>query len=59
MLSKRAREAIKDTKSNSFVVDLKKWLEVAEKYESGAFMYHTTLPTDALVIVRNAMQETK
>lgn len=52
MLSKRATELLKDTKSDSFSLDLKKWLEVMNKFEEGLFMYHTTLPTDALVIFR-------
>jgi len=30
-----------------------------EKYESGGFMYHATVPSDALCIVRDAIKETK
>lgn len=29
------------------------------KYEGGAFMYYTTLPTDALAIFRDSIQETE
>jgi alanine-glyoxylate transaminase/serine-glyoxylate transaminase/serine-pyruvate transaminase len=29
------------------------------KYESGSFMYHTTLPTDAMIQVRNQMLLTR
>jgi aspartate aminotransferase-like enzyme len=43
----------------SMALNLKKWIEVMDKYEAGAFMYYTTLPTDALMVFRNAMLETK
>ncbi len=59
MLSERARKAIDGTTSTSFAADLKKWLQVMETYESGAHIYHTTLPTDALTITRNVMLETR
>jgi aspartate aminotransferase-like enzyme len=39
-------------------MDLKKWLQVMETYEGGGHMYHATLPTDALMRLREAMQET-
>lgn len=29
------------------------------KYEAGGFMYYTTLPTDALAIFRDSIQETE
>lgn len=59
MLSERARAAIDKTTSTSFACDLKKWLQVMETYESGAHMYHTTMPTDALTRVRDVMLETR
>ena len=59
MLSERAREAIEDTQSSSFSCDLKKWMQIAEGYEKGAHAYHTTLPTDALVRLRDVMLETR
>ncbi len=59
MLSERARAAIDGTTSSSFAADLKKWLQIMETYEGGAYGYHTTLPTDALTITRNVMLETK
>jgi aspartate aminotransferase-like enzyme len=58
MMSARAREAIDGTTSTTFSMDLKKWLQVMETYEGGGHMYHTTLPTDALLHLREAMQET-
>jgi aspartate aminotransferase-like enzyme len=59
MLSERARQAIDGTTSTTFAMDLKKWLQVMETYESGAHMYHTTLPTDALQRLQQAMLETE
>ncbi|MCB1980099.1 MAG: alanine--glyoxylate aminotransferase family protein [Burkholderiaceae bacterium] len=59
MLSGRARQAIEDTQSSSFSCDLKKWMQIAEGYEKGAHAYHTTMPTDALVRLRDVMLETR
>jgi aspartate aminotransferase-like enzyme len=59
MLSERARAAIDATTSSSFAMDLKKWLQVMETYESGAHVYHATMPTDALTRLRETMVETK
>jgi len=59
MLGERARSAIDGTTSSSFAIDLRKWLQIMETYESGAHMYHTTLPTDALTRTRDVMLETK
>jgi aspartate aminotransferase-like enzyme len=58
-MSERARQKIENTQSNSFSIDLKKWLQIMETYEKGAHVYHTTMPTDALKILRNAMKETQ
>ena len=57
MLSAAARERIDSTNSDSFSCDLKKWLAIMETYESGAHAYHATLPTDALMVLRDAMNE--
>ena len=59
MLSQRARTAIDHTTSTSFACDLRKWLQVMETYESGAHVYHTTMPTDALARVAAVMRETQ
>jgi aspartate aminotransferase-like enzyme len=58
-LSARARTKIDSTQSTSFSTDLKKWLQIMETYEKGGHVYHTTMPTDALKILRNVMQETQ
>ena len=57
MLSQRAREAIEHTQSSSFACDLKKWMQIAEGYEQGQHAYHPTMPTDALVRLRDVMAE--
>ena len=59
MLSERARQAIEGTTSSSFSCDLKKWMQIAEGYEKGQHAYHTTMPTDALVRLRDVMLETR
>ena len=59
MLGEDARARIDATTSTSFACDLKKWLQIMETYESGGHAYHATLPTDALTISRDVMQETK
>ena len=58
-LGERGRERIESTQSTSFSMDLKKWLLIMEAYEKGGHVYHTTMPTDALKILRNVMKETQ
>ena len=58
-LSPWARTAIDGTSSSSYACDLKKWLQIMEAYESGGHAYHATMPTDALVRLREVMQETR
>ena len=57
MLSKRARERIEEVDSTSMVIDLKMWLKVCETYEEGGHMYYTTMPTNALRVLRDVMRE--
>jgi aspartate aminotransferase-like enzyme len=59
MLSERARSAIDATTSSSFTLDLRKWLQIMETYEGGGHAYHSTMPTDALTRLRDAMLETQ
>ena len=59
MLSERGADLTRATKGSSFVCDLRKWLELMDSYEQGGFMYHATMPTDALVTFRDVMMETK
>ena len=58
-LGERAHERIESTQSSSFSMDLKKWLQIMEAYENGGHVYHTTMPTDALKILRATMKETQ
>jgi aspartate aminotransferase-like enzyme len=59
LLSARARAAIEGTTSSSFACDLKKWLQIMEAYEKGGHAYHATMPTDALIRLREVMEETR
>jgi aspartate aminotransferase-like enzyme len=59
MLSDAARARIEQTTSTSFACDLRKWLQMMETYEGGAYAYHTTMPTDALARTRDVMLETR
>ncbi|MDO5086842.1 MAG: aminotransferase class V-fold PLP-dependent enzyme [Comamonadaceae bacterium] len=57
--SGRALQALEASNSTSFALDLKKWRQIMHTYESGGHAYHATLPTTALVQLRDAMQETR
>ena len=59
MMSAAARDRIEGTTSTSFSCDLKKWLQIMETYEGGGHAYHATLPTDALLRLRDTMKETE
>ncbi len=59
MLSALARERIEGTTSSSFACDLLKWLQIMETYEKGGHAYHATMPTDALTVFRNVINETE
>ncbi len=58
-MSERARQKIDATSSTSYSCDLKKWLQIMETYEGGAHVYHTTMPTDSLKVLRDVMKETQ
>ncbi len=59
MMSQAGITAVKASKSNSFAVDLGKWLSIMEVYENGGHAYHATMPTDALTAFRDTMMETQ
>lgn len=59
MLSELARARIDATTSSSFACDLLKWLHIMEAYEKGGHAYHATMPTDALTLLRNTINETE
>ena len=59
VLSARAEARLAETVSNSFALDLKKWRAIMAAYEGGGHAYHATMPTDAIVGMRDAMAETR
>ena len=58
MLSERARQAIEGTTSSSFSCDLKNGCRSPKATKRPA-RHHTTMPTDALVRLRDVMLETR
>jgi aspartate aminotransferase-like enzyme len=59
VLSPLAEARLEATTSNSFAIDLKKWRSIMAAYEAGGHAYHATMPTDAIVGMRDAMAETR
>lgn len=59
MLSAAGKAQVEATTSSSFAADLKKWLQIMQTYENNSFGYHATMPTDALVQLRDAMKATE
>lgn len=59
MLNERARDIALAGTSTSFACDLGKWLQIMQAYEKGGHAYHATMPTDALRVCRDVMQETR
>ncbi|WP_299638508.1 aminotransferase class V-fold PLP-dependent enzyme [uncultured Ruegeria sp.] len=59
MLSERGEARLEQTSSDSFAIDLKKWRQIMQAYESGGHAYHATMPTDALLAFRDTMTETR
>jgi aspartate aminotransferase-like enzyme len=59
VLSEAANERLASTANTSFAMDLKKWRQVMETFEAGNHLYHATMPTEALLQLRNTMVETE
>ncbi|MCC6006301.1 MAG: alanine--glyoxylate aminotransferase family protein [Rhodobacteraceae bacterium] len=57
MLSEAAHARVHASESDSFALDLRKWLSIMETYEGGGHAYHATMPTDALRGLRDVMAE--
>lgn len=57
MLNEAAYQQVQQTESDSFSLDLKKWLAIMEAFENGGHAYHATMPTDALTTLDQVMQE--
>ena len=58
-LSNRALKTLEGTTSTSYACDLKKWHQIMQAYETGSHAYHATMPTMALLKLRDTMQETR
>ncbi len=58
-LSDRALKAMEGTTSTSYACDLKKWHQIMQAYETGSHAYHATMPTMALLKLRDTMAETR
>ena len=58
-MSELATQRIETTTSTSFACDLRKWLQIMQAFEGGSHAYHTTMPTDALIKLRDTMIETR
>lgn len=56
MMNEDALAKVNATTSNSFAVDLKKWLQIMQAYENGGHAYHATLPTDSIKYFRDMMK---
>ncbi len=59
VMSPAASTRLEETASNSFALDLKKWRSIMAAYEGGGHAYHATMPTDAILGMRDAMAETR
>jgi aspartate aminotransferase-like enzyme len=59
MLSEAAREHVLMTSSSSFSCDLRKWLDIMETYEKGEHAYHSTMPTDSIIVFGDVIKETE
>lgn len=59
VMGPRAEAQLAETASDSFALDLKKWRAIMAAYEAGGHAYHATMPTDAILGMRDAMAETR
>ena len=57
MLNEAAYQKAQETQSDSFAVDLKKWLQIMEAFENGGHAYHATMPTDGLFRLSEVIRE--
>lgn len=59
MLSDEAHRRVKAAQSDSFAIDLPKWLSIMQAYLGGGHAYHATMPTDGLRQFRDMLHETR
>lgn len=57
MLNEAAYQKAQNTQSDSFALDLKKWLTIMEAFENGGHAYHATMPTDGLFQLAEVIKE--
>ena len=57
MLGQAAYERAQQNESDSFALDLKKWLTIMQAFENGGHAYHATMPTDGLLRLHEVMKE--
>ena len=57
MLNGTAYRKAQEIQSDSFALDLKKWLQIMEAFENGGHAYHATMPTDGLLRLHDMMRE--
>ncbi|MDA0680128.1 MAG: aminotransferase class V-fold PLP-dependent enzyme [Proteobacteria bacterium] len=57
MLNSKALDIMSRTTSSSYACDLAKWHAIMRAYEGGGHAYHATMPTDALRVCRDVMNE--
>ncbi|UPH72532.1 aminotransferase class V-fold PLP-dependent enzyme [Abyssibius alkaniclasticus] len=57
MLNDRAESLVQSRASSSFAGDLRTWLKIMKAYEGGGHAYHATLPTEGLLMLRDAIIE--
>ncbi len=58
MINERADNKIKNSISNSLILDLNKWSNVTDAYINDKFMYHCTVPTDSIIKFSETIEET-
>ena len=58
MINDKVNEKIKNSDSNSFILDLNKWSEVTDAYKEDNFKYHCTVPTDSIIKFSETINET-
>jgi len=59
VLSPLAEARLAVSVPDTFALDLKKWRGIMEAYEKGGHAYHATMPTDAILGMRDSMMEAK
>lgn len=58
LLGARAIERLPPA-ADSFVLDLGRWRQIMQAYAAGGHAYHATLPTDALAVFADRVEETR